>query len=177
MALPTDQPQDLFLKLFLAHEEALRGFIRALVPGREDAREVMQDTAALLWRKFGQLRAPEDFRRWAFGVARLQAREFLRDRGRDRHVFGESVQALIERQAEEAVQSLDLRRNALEQCLAKLAPEQRSLLDAAYQSGVRIDELAVRNGLSPMALYKTLHRIRLLLIECTRRILTQEGLA
>ena len=132
MALPTDQPQDLFLKLFVAHEEALRGFIRALVPGREDAREVMQDTAALLWRKFGQLRAPEDFRRWAFGVARLQAREFLRDRGRDRHVFGESVQALIERQAEEAVQSLDLRRNALEQCLAKLAPEQRSLLDAAY---------------------------------------------
>jgi RNA polymerase sigma-70 factor (ECF subfamily) len=177
MALPTDQPQDLFLKLFVAHEEALRGFIRALVPGREDAREVMQDTAALLWRKFGQLRAPEDFRRWAFGVARLQAREFLRDRGRDRHVFGESVQALIERQAEEAVQSLDLRRNALEQCLAKLAPEQRSLLDAAYQPGVRIDELAVRNGRSPMALYKTLHRIRLLLIECTRRILTREGLA
>ena len=168
---------DRFLRLFVEHEEAVRGFVRALVPGREDAREVMQDAVAVLWRKFDELRAPEDFRRWAFGVARLQVREFLRDHGRERLLFGEDVQAMIEQSAEHAVLTSDARREALEECLGKLAPEQRALVDAAYAPGVRMDALAAREGRTAMSLYKTLHRIRIALIECTRRVLAREGLA
>lgn len=174
MDLPEAEQHDVFLELFVAHEEALRGFIRALVPAREDAREVMQDTAALLWRKFRQLNAREDFRRWAFGVARMQVREFLRDRGRDRHVFGDTVQEMIERRAEAAASVMDARREALEECLGKLSAEQRELVDSAYQPGNRIDALALRQGRSAMALYKTLHRIRIALMECTQRILARE---
>jgi RNA polymerase sigma-70 factor (ECF subfamily) len=33
----------------------------------------MQETAALLWRKFDELDSQDNFRRWAFGVARLEA--------------------------------------------------------------------------------------------------------
>ncbi len=89
-------PQEVFLRLFLEHEEAVRGFVRALVGSREDAREVMQEVAAVLWRKFDSLGPPADFRSWAFGVARMQAREFYRDKKRDRHVLAEDVEALIE---------------------------------------------------------------------------------
>ena len=60
---------DLFLRLYVQHEEALRGFVRSLVPTLEDAREVMQEVAAVLWRKFEEISSPDDFRRWAFGVA------------------------------------------------------------------------------------------------------------
>ena len=54
---------DHFLRLYVENEEALRGFVRSLVPTLEDAREVMQETAALLWRKFDELDSAENFRR------------------------------------------------------------------------------------------------------------------
>jgi hypothetical protein len=41
---------------------------------------------------------------------------------------------------------------------------------------VRIDQLAAQQGRSAMALYKTLHRIRLALVECTRAVLAREEL-
>ena len=50
-------------------------------------------------------------------------------------------------------------------------------MEAAYHSGVRIDEVAARMGRSAMSLYKLLHRIRLALMECTKRVLAEEGLA
>lgn len=74
---------DHFLRLYVENEEALRGFVRSLVPTLEDAREVMQETAALLWRKFDELDSMENFRRWAFGVARLEALTFRRDQARE----------------------------------------------------------------------------------------------
>ena len=90
---------DLFLRLYVQHEEALRGFVRSLVPTLEDAREVMQEVAAVLWRKFEEISSPDDFRRWAFGVARFEALDFLRSLRRDRHVFGEEAMKLLAQEA------------------------------------------------------------------------------
>jgi len=50
-------------------------------------------------------------------------------------------------------------------------------VQAAYAPGARIDRLASELGRTPMALYKTLHRIRLTLMDCTRRVLAKEDLA
>lgn len=177
MTVNDSERHDAFLRLFVEHEEAVRGFVRALVASREDAREVMQEVAAVLWRKFDGLEHHAEFRAWAFGVARLQVREFFRDRGRDRLLFGEDVQTLIEQRAESAAAGFDARREALEECLQKLPPDQRELVDTAYEPGARIDALAEQMRRTPMALYKTLHRIRLALMDCTRRVLAREGLA
>ncbi len=172
-----DQKHVDFLRLYVEHEEALRGFVRALVPTREDARDVMQEVAVVLWRKIGELSAMEDFRRWAFGVARMQALTFLRDRARDRHVFGDDVLALLADEAETDADVFEAERIALEECLGKLDAEQRALVDAAYAPGVRIDVLAASAGRSAMSLYKALHRIRLALMDCTQRVLTRREFA
>jgi RNA polymerase sigma-70 factor (ECF subfamily) len=169
--------QEAFLRLFLDNEEALRGFVRALVSSREDAREVMQDVAAVLWRKFDSLGSHADFRGWAFGVARMQVREFFRDKGRDRLLFADDMQALIEQRVLVQTQRLDARQDALDECLGKLPADQRKLVDEAYAPDARIDEIAIALGRTPMALYKTLHRIRLALLECTQRVLSREGIA
>ena len=76
------EKHDRFLRLYVENEESLNGFVRSLVFTLDDAREVMQDTAVVLWRKFEELDSPEDFRRWAFGVARFQALAYRRDRAR-----------------------------------------------------------------------------------------------
>jgi len=176
MTSDEQQRHDRFLRLFLEHEEALRSFVRALVREREEAREVMQEVAAILWRKFDTLESPEDFRRWAFGIARFEALAAARDRARDRHVFNDDLLTQLALEAEQAADALDAEREALHRCMEKLPESQRALVAAAYERGTRIDALATRLGRTAMSLYKTLHRIRLALADCTRRELSREGL-
>jgi RNA polymerase sigma-70 factor (ECF subfamily) len=177
MASAETDRHDLFLRLYVEHEEALNGFVRTLVPTREDAREVMQEVAVVLWRRFEELADANDFRRWAFGVAKFKALAFARDQMRDRLVFDADVMELLSGEMESDADALDAERAALDECLGKLDGARRKLLSAAYAPGVRMDALAVSLGRSPAAFYKTIHRIRLSLMECTQRVLRREGIA
>jgi RNA polymerase sigma-70 factor, ECF subfamily len=169
-----DSRHDRFLRLFAEHEGAVHAFVRSLLPTRGEAAEVMQEVAVVLWQKFDVAR---DFRKWAFGVARLEVLRFLQSRRRDRHVFDDE---LVNRLADDAIaweQRHETQREALGLCLQKLPAMQRELLLAAYTKGTRMDELAARRGQTAMSLYKMLHRIRQALLECVRRALSQEELA
>lgn len=169
---PDDRTRhDRFIRLYVANEESLRGFVRSLVPTREDAREVMQEVAAVLWRKFDDQASDEDFRRWAFGVSRFEALAFFRDRARDRHVFSDETIGLLAQEVESQADPLEAERRALDECLRKLPDTQRALVQAAYAPGVRIDDLASSMGRTAMSLYKMLHRIRMTLVECTGKSL------
>mgnify|MGYP006296677497 CR=1 FL=1 len=172
MGAPLDSKQQQFLRLFLASEPAVRAFVRSLVPTLDDANDVMQEVAVVLWEKFAEYESSEDFQRWAFGVARFKVLSWQRDRMRDRHVFGLETTELLATEAERHAGSLEAQRLALQNCLRKLSREQRTLLGSAYAPGARIDALADSMGSTAMALYKKLHRIRLLLIACTRRELS-----
>lgn len=171
------QQHERFLRLFLKLEPSLRVFLRSLLFTHEEVRDVMQETAAVLWRKFDPDMDDTAFCRWAFGVARMEALTFRRDRARDRHVFGEDVFELLAQTVSQQSESLDAERRALDRCLQKLPEEQLRLVQAAYAPGVRMDHLARELGRSAMSLYKNLHRIRLALSECARRELAREDFA
>lgn len=165
---------DRFLRLIAEHQAALHNFIRSMLPNREEASEVLQDVLVVLWQKFD---AAEDFKKWAFGVARLETLKFLQSCARDRHVFDDE---LANRLADDMA-SMEERhlsqREALDACLKKLDDPQRELTLEAYTRGVRMNELAARRGKTPMALYKLLHRIRQSLLDCVRRQLAGEETA
>lgn len=172
MTQSTDSSQhDRFLRLIAEHQAGLHNFIRSMLPNREEASEVLQDVIVVLWQKFD---TAEDFKKWAFGVARLETLKFLQSYARDRHVFDDE---LVARLADDMV-ALEERhltqREALDGCLKKLRDSQRELALAAYTKGARMNELAQRHGKTPMALYKLLHRIRQNLLTCVRRALTRE---
>lgn len=170
------QAHDRFLRLYVREEESLRGFVRSLVPTLDDAREVMQEVAVVLWKKFNRLDDDENFRRWAFGVARLEAMQYRRRISRDRHVFGDGVLELLAADAEDSAESWEDERRALQKCLEKLPAARRALVEKAYAPGIRIDQLAGEMGDTAMSVYKKLHRIRQVLIDCTRQALQKEGL-
>ena len=175
MVTNDDSRHELFLRLFTACEPALRTFVRSLVPMVADANDVMQEVAVVLWQKFGEYASSEDFRRWAFGVARFKVLAWQRDRMRDRHVFGADLTELLATEAEIHSSRLERQREALRLCLEKQPADQRQLVDSAYAPGSRIDELARRTGQTAMAMYKRLHRIRLTLVDCTRALMLKEG--
>ncbi len=169
MSSAPDMRHQQFLRLFMASEPVVRAFVRALVPTLADANDVMQEVAVVLWEKFTEYKTSEDFRRWAFGVAKFKVLSWQRDRMRDRHVFGLETTDLLAHEAEEQCTRLEGQLQVLQYCLDKLPGPQRNLVESAYAPLVRIDVLAMRLGMTAMALYKKLHRIRILLAECTRR--------
>ncbi len=167
---PTDREQhDQFLRLFMEHEDSLRLFVRSLLFSQEETREVMQEVAIVLWRKFDHSLDSLTFRRWAFGVARMEVLSFRRDRARDRHLFGDDIAELLERTVQEEGSTLDRQRRFLERCVRKLPEKQRSLVQSAYEPGVKMNDLARELGWTAMSLYKKLHRIRLQLLQCIQR--------
>lgn len=167
---------DKFLRFFMEQEDSLRVFVRSMLFSQEEEREVMQEVAVVLWRKFDAGMESEAFCRWAFGVARMEVMAFRRGRARDRHTFGDEVFELLGQMALEQSDELEAERRALGTCLQRLREDQRQLVQAAYAPGVKIDDLAAQLGRTAMALYKTLHRIRLTLMDCTRRVLAREEL-
>ena len=167
--------QNEFLRLLAAHEAAIRTFLRSILPSLADADEAFQLTMITLWEKFDTYDASRDFKPWAFGIAKYKALSLIRDRQRERLVFGDE---LVERLAEEASASEARhlsQREALESCLQKLPFDQRELVLTAYTKGTRKDELARQLGQTPMTLYKKLQRIRQSLLECTQRTLSMEA--
>ena len=171
------EQHDQFLRLFMEHEEALRLFVRSLLFNQEESREVMQEVAIVLWRKFDDSLDSTSFRRWAFGVARMEVLSFRRDRARDRHTFGNDIAELLELTVQEESDALAIERSALEVCVGKLPADQRELVRTAYEPGVKKNDLARKLGWTSMALYKKLHRIRLQLMDCIRRELALEEIS
>ena len=116
----------------MGQQDSLRVFVRSLLFTRDEEREVMQELAAVLWRKFDVNMDNQAFCRWAFGVARMEALAFRRDCARDRHVFGEEVLELLGQVVLEESEALEAQRRALDVCLKKLPEGQRQLVQAAY---------------------------------------------
>ena len=174
MPSPKIDSHDSFLRLYVECEESLRGFVRSLLPTLEDAREVMQNTAAVLWKKYDQLDDPKNFRRWAFGVARFEVLSYRRDKARDRHIFGEELIIQLAQDSEKIEVDSDREIKALQSCLAKLPPKHSALVREAYDKDLKIKEIAEREGRTPMSVYKVLHRARMVLADCVKETLDKE---
>ena len=118
MASASDAPlNDQFLRLYAENEGALHAFVRALLPTRQEASEVMQEVLVILWQGF---ESACEFRPWAFGVARNVVRMHLRRRVRDRHVFDDQLVNRLADLAQDNEPSQAAERAALEGCLQKL---------------------------------------------------------
>ncbi|MDA7926812.1 sigma-70 family RNA polymerase sigma factor [Verrucomicrobiales bacterium] len=168
------EKHDSFLRLYAAHEPALRGFVRSLVPTRNDTSDVIQEIAIILWKKFEDLDSPSNFRPWAFGVARYEVLAWRRDKARDKHLFSEDMSNLLASEAEALADKSEDQRRALEFCLKKLPGEREVLMRRAYDGETQIDSLASEMNRTAMSLYKVLHRLRMKLVTCTESFLRKE---
>lgn len=157
-----------FLREFMAHEPAIRAFVRCLLPSRGDADDVMQETAVVLWARYADVKPGAEFRPWAFGVAKKKVLSWIRDKGRDRVVLSEAMVNLVADVATTSEESLDLQRELLRNCIERLKPEQRTMLMAAYQPKAKIQEVAKGSGRSVGGFYQWLHRMRKILLDCVQ---------
>ena len=162
-----------FLGLFTAHESSIHAYVRRLVYRREDASDVMQKIAIILWKKFDQLKAAKEFRKWSVGVARYEVLAWRRDLARERERLGLSTETieLMAIEMDRKSEQLDLEREAiLQHCLNKLKKEQRSALQEMYMDESNTPSLAQKFGKSTTGFYQWIYRIRQNLSKCAKNL-------
>ena len=161
-----DARYESFVREFAHYEPDIRRFIRSLLPTWTDTDDVLQQTAVVIWRKYGQYDPDTNFMKWACVIARFEALAYRRKMARDRLVFREDV---LELMADEGIEELDARQHehdALESCLAAMPEKQRQFLTLAYTPGVKVKELAEEAGSTAAAFYMRLRRLRRQLLQC-----------
>jgi RNA polymerase sigma-70 factor, ECF subfamily len=170
--ISTEMTQD-FLRYYSLNQGQIRGFIGAFFRNSADIDEVLQETAIVLWNKFGEFAPGTNFFRWACSVARFEALKHIRLSTRKTSALPLD-QALIETLASQRENSqpyFDAHRDALQNCLGKLRQQDLELIQQCYQSGVNVTTIAERINRPVNAVYQSLSRIRRLLYECVSRTL------
>ncbi len=174
---PEPRLYEQFVRLLSSNEGRLKAFLRGFLPRWEDVEEAVQETSLVAWKKFAAFDQNTDFAAWLLTIGRFEALKLRRALYSDRLVFREELWDLVLEEASLETEQLHAERRALDGCLAKLAPDQKDWLVSAYQPGAKLHEVASSSGRNPTAFYKTIQRLRALLLDCIQRQLKADSLA
>jgi RNA polymerase sigma-70 factor (ECF subfamily) len=164
-----------FARLLVQSDRPLLRYIMTFIPRRDDAEEVLQRTAMVLWEKFGEYDREREFLPWALRVAYFEVLNFRKQLARDRLVFREEViEALAETRQAQASR-LEAQRQALRLCLSELSADDQLLLKRRYGDAESIAALADERGKTAKALYRRLDRLRELIAGCAQRRIEAAG--
>ena len=167
-----------FVMLLADAQSRLYGYILTLLPNREAARDVLQETNLQLWEKAAEFipaseqAAADEFGRWACRIAHFKVLSHFRDRGRDRHLFDDAMLATLAPQAEQASATMQGRLDALAVCLDKLPQDHRQLIRQRYTHQMPVTQMATESGKTALAMRQMLFRVRHALMRCIERRLT-----
>lgn len=168
--------RDLIVQQIARHQSRLRAFLRCLLIRSSDIDDILQEVNVVLWEKADEFKAGTDFWAWASQVARFKVFNAIRQYGRERLIFDESVVTRLAEVAEQRVTDIEQRRTALEQCLQQLPPSQRQLIDLRYASGQAVETISKSIGRPAGSIKQTLYRIRETLLKCVEsRLLLESG--
>jgi RNA polymerase sigma-70 factor, ECF subfamily len=167
--------QQQFLSLFLRSEREIFRYVAALVPNVSDAEDIVQQTAVALWEKFDAYDPIQPFTPWACRFALNKARQWIERRQRWQALLEGGLAEELSQRREQLRPELECTLKHLEQCLAKLPEEQRSLVEGYYYHRTAIEELAEHSGRTVAATYKALQRIRQALQLCVESAAMPEG--
>jgi RNA polymerase sigma-70 factor (ECF subfamily) len=170
------QQHEQFVERFIRSQDRIYAYVVTMLPNRADAEEVFQQTSLLLWKKWQQFDAERDFVAWACGMAHHEVQNFLRKHGRRGRVYlSDDVLAEVAQTRLDLHDTLEVRRQALVQCLEKLGETQRSVLERCYAGTQSIKTIAAELGQTPNALYMTLKRLRRALFDCVNRAVAESA--
>lgn len=155
-----------FTRLLLQNQRRIAGLIFSLVPRGADADDVMQETCAVMWRKFGEFQPGTDFGAWALRIARFQVMGYYnRQRRAQARLSDETIEAIADTLAESRWESSD-RAEALRSCVGQLKEREYELVQRRYAAEQTADEIAAHLGSTVHAVYKALSRLHVRLLAC-----------
>jgi RNA polymerase sigma-70 factor, ECF subfamily len=163
--------------LMTRHQRQIFSYIYALVPDRDDAEDLLQETSLVICEKFQEFEPGTDFVAWACQIAYWRVKYSQQRFMRSKVVFDQEIVDVLAKTVDDMADELDDRHEALGLCLQKLHPRDRDLLMARYEPGGGVKEAARRTGRTVTTAYKALSRLRKLLLDCVSTRLADKGTA
>jgi len=146
----------------------LYGFLFKRLANRDQTLEILQRTNLVICEKASDFVAGTNFDAWAFTIARFQLMAWRKTQATSRLVFTDSVYDLVDEDATAEAETADGRVEALQKCLAKLRPEDLSLIQQRYRDSLSIAAIATSLKKSVDAVGMRLSRVRRQLGDCIR---------
>lgn len=153
------------LEVFKAEESALLRFAHSIVGQRETAEDLVQDAFIKLhahWLEVAQPRA------WLFRCVRNLALSYLRDHRRETPIMEGQDFASPQPDPEQSLGKLEAI-GSLQELVADLSPDDRTLVSLKYQEGLKYAQISQRTGLSVSHVGYKLHHALKNLAESLRR--------
>ena len=166
-----------FLRLLMANQKRIYAFILALVPNHGDAEDLFQETVLLMWSKFGGFTRGTNFAAWGIAVAKYQILNARKRHSTRQLRFSQVALELLETDSADFVDQIDLRMQALRDCVRKLRQADYELIRMRYEDEVAIKAIAERMGRSVQSVYKRMARVHDALLRCIRRAIGREEFA
>jgi RNA polymerase sigma-70 factor, ECF subfamily len=170
-----DQTGEQVAQLLARHQQRLSGYIRQLIPTRTDAEDVLQEVNLFIWRHGEEFQPGSDFAAWAYQIARNRVMNFYKKKPVKTVRFSQAVLEQLAAGADIDADFSPSRLRALEQCLQKLSPKDRTLLVLRYEPDATTQSVAERSKRSLKGVYHSLNRIRMTLLDCIQRTLASEA--
>ena len=143
-----------FARLIAEHHEPMVRAAYVVVGDVDLAREAAQNAWAVAWKRLASLRQPERIRSWLVAISANEARQLVR-RAKRRQIV--EISDRPPEPSSDAADWIDL--VDLEHALAKLKPDERSLLALRYVSGLDSTDIAEQLGLTASGVRSRLSRL------------------
>jgi RNA polymerase sigma-70 factor (ECF subfamily) len=165
---------DRLLRLLLANRGMMLGYIQSIVRDFHLAEDVFQDASLVILKKGPTLKDDSDFAPWARKVARFEALNALRKQNKGPELLEPGLLDLLD-QAWCAQPRHEQSMLALRECIEKLSPKARRLIELRYVKGISGNVLAERFNQPPNTIYVAFSRIHRTLSACVTNRLACEG--
>lgn len=154
-------------------QDQLLIYITSILGNTRDCDDVLQETNIYLINELHQFQAGSNFRAWAYKIAYFKALACRRDNLRRKEVvFSEGFMNELSSKAEDFSIKQAERLAALSNCLEKLPPKDKLLIEKKYISRVSLTQHASEVGKSANSFHKQISRLRLILRKCVEKTLT-----
>lgn len=162
-----------FFRLYNGAQKRVYAYLLMLVHNHNDAEDLLQETASVLWEQYHQYDPRGSFAAWAIGIARHKALDFLKQKRTSRPFLSDDFYDDISTLAEAESQNTDQRVKALRNCVKKLSSENQALLQLRFEKGIPVKRISQMSQHSADAIYKKISRIYSHLYSCIHRTLIQ----
>ena len=170
-----ESDQNRFIQHWTTAQPAVAGYIRAVVRDSASAKDVLQETALVLFKKFTEYDGERPFLGWALGVAKFQVLGHRRDEARCFLTFEADLFERFTEQWAAAEPEVDRRSGALQECLDQLKGRAREVVRMRYFDELTAEEIARRAGTNGGSVRVMLQRIREQLRACISGRMQAEG--
>ncbi len=167
--------QERFTRLWTQAQPSVTGYVRAVVRDFDVARDVVQETALILLRKFREWDTSRPFLPWALGVAKFEILAHRRDAGRNRLVFNDALLDAFTESWGNVTEEISNEQAALHACVEHLAPRSREIVRMRYGNELSAPQIAERLETTAGAVRISMMRIREQPQACVKRRLRSEG--